>query len=325
MVIKRMAVNQTKSALWFNKNYRVLILACFTFNFLSTALAQFPNEINRITWSPEGTRVAFGKLDGTIEIINEIGQTLHTLTGHEDAILDIAWSPTVAKLASSSRDKTVKVWDANNGNLLLTLSPHQSPVFAVVWSPDSNQIISGSIEGSPNMWIWDAIQGNLLDSRDRGSIFDLDYSPDGTLLAAANPVGGVNFYDPTTFEANGFIYQPEIDQPTGIGQGYDTYSFVWSADGDQIITGSLNGAVRLWNINVMHDKLLLDVMSTENQETNFGTTLVRSIGFGADGNSILSVAADGLLRIWDSTTSELVNESQLAISVSAAAFSHDGN
>src|SRR5688572_10562069 len=58
-----------------------------------------------------------------------------TLAGHEGSVLGVAFSPDGSRLATSSRDNTVKLWDAKTWTLLTTLSHHTDNVFAVVYSP----------------------------------------------------------------------------------------------------------------------------------------------------------------------------------------------
>ena len=51
--------------------------------------------------------------------------------GHTDGVNDVAWSPDGKRLASSSQDKTVQVWDASTGQTLLTYRSHISIVTSV--------------------------------------------------------------------------------------------------------------------------------------------------------------------------------------------------
>ena len=43
-------------------------------------------------------------------------------------VFSVAWSPDGAKLASGSRDKTIKVWNAKTGKCEFTLSGHSGYV-----------------------------------------------------------------------------------------------------------------------------------------------------------------------------------------------------
>ncbi len=47
---------------------------------------------------------------------------LHTLRGHQDVITQLAWSPNGTRIASSSKDRTIKIWAADSGELLQELS-----------------------------------------------------------------------------------------------------------------------------------------------------------------------------------------------------------
>src|SRR5690242_14021985 len=68
----------------------------------------------------------------------------YTLRGHKDIITQIAWSPDGHILASVSQDKTIRLWNGQNGNLLYTLLGHASYVYGVTWSPDGHILASGS-------------------------------------------------------------------------------------------------------------------------------------------------------------------------------------
>ncbi len=73
---------------------------------------------------------------------------LHTLRGHEDKILKMAWSPDGRFLASSSLDKTVGLWDTTKGKHLNFLKGHSGTVISVAWSPDGQILASGSSDNT---------------------------------------------------------------------------------------------------------------------------------------------------------------------------------
>ena len=47
-----------------------------------------------------------------------------TLAGHADSVTSVAFSPDGQRLASASRDQTVKIWDSATGKELFTLKGH---------------------------------------------------------------------------------------------------------------------------------------------------------------------------------------------------------
>lgn len=54
-----------------------------------------------------------------------------TLEGHTDIVWSVAFSPNGQTLASGSQDRTIRLWNSNNGNLKRTLTGHRDAVNSV--------------------------------------------------------------------------------------------------------------------------------------------------------------------------------------------------
>ena len=79
---------------------------------------------------------------------------LSTLSGHENVVRSVAWSPDGHRIASSSDDSTIKIWDAEiqEYECLKTLRGHTGSVRSVAWSPDGQKIASSSYDTTIKIW-----------------------------------------------------------------------------------------------------------------------------------------------------------------------------
>ncbi|MBM3740788.1 MAG: CHAT domain-containing protein, partial [Acidobacteria bacterium] len=113
------------------------------------------------------------------------GKALHTLTGHRNWVLSVAWSPNGQLLASAS-DTTVRLWQAASGKALHTLTGHRNWVLSVAWSPDGQLLASGSDDRTVRLW--QAASGKALHSLTghQHSVRSVAWSPDGQLLASGS-------------------------------------------------------------------------------------------------------------------------------------------
>ncbi len=113
-------------------------------------LSESTDGLNTLAVDPTGKRVAAGGLDRTIRVwsMDEKGGTLlNSLIAHEDAILQLAWSPDGKYLVSSSADKEVKVFKAADLSLVKTW---RQPDWALslAFAPDGKTIAVGRFDGT---------------------------------------------------------------------------------------------------------------------------------------------------------------------------------
>lgn len=77
---------------------------------------------------------------------------LHTLTSQSAPVLSCAFSSDGELVVSGSVDKSVAIYDADQGTLLHTLKQHDRYVTAVALSPTMPWIATGSMDRTVNVW-----------------------------------------------------------------------------------------------------------------------------------------------------------------------------
>ena len=81
------------------------------------------------------------------------------VSGHTDAVTSIAYSPNGNMIATSSYDRTVKLWSVHNKELITTFPHHKKkvnsykrPVFSVAYSPEGDRVASGAWGRDIKVW-----------------------------------------------------------------------------------------------------------------------------------------------------------------------------
>jgi WD40 repeat protein len=72
-------------------------------------------------------------------------------------VMDVAWSPDGALLATGNLDGTADLWRAEDGALVATLAGHTDRVAALEFSPDGSWLVTASWDQSARRWSLDPV------------------------------------------------------------------------------------------------------------------------------------------------------------------------
>jgi WD40 repeat protein len=289
-----------------------LILACALglavyFQYRQTAVS----EIKAIAKSSEALFASNQKLDGLIQAIRakqqlqklggvepelegSVKEVLHQaiygaveynhLSGHNNVVNDVTFSPDGELIASASADKNIDLWK-KDGTKLETLQGHNNAVWGVVFSSRGDLIASGSgdktvklwrkdstksINVKPNYTLWQILKGHT------NNISQVAIAPNNQIIASASKDKTIKLWS-----TDGKLLR------TLTGHTDEVDSVAFSPDSQIIASGSKDQTIKLWNTE---GKLIRTLIGH--------TDKVMNVAFSRSGNLIASASADKTIKLW---------------------------
>ncbi|XP_031483494.1 notchless protein homolog [Nymphaea colorata] len=106
------------------------------------------------------------------------------MTGHQQLVNHVCFSPDGQWVASASFDKSVKLWNGTTGNFVAAFRGHVGPVYQISWSADSRLLLSGSKDSTLKVWDMRTKKLKMDLPGHADEVFAVDWSPDGEKVAS---------------------------------------------------------------------------------------------------------------------------------------------
>jgi WD40 repeat protein len=196
------------------------------------------------------------------------------LQGHNSTVNDVVFSPNGEMIASSSGDKTVKLWNID-GTEIHTLTGHSSIIWGVAISPDGEMIASSSGDKTVKLWNIDGTELHTLTGHS-STVWGVAFNPDGKTIASASADKTIKLW-----RTDGTLLK------TLEGHKGDVYGVAFSPDGQTIASASQDKTIKLWKI----DGTLLKTLQGHSER-------VRGVAFSPDGETIVSASWDKTIKLW---------------------------
>ncbi|KIJ11919.1 hypothetical protein PAXINDRAFT_83737 [Paxillus involutus ATCC 200175] len=165
--------------------------------------------------------------------IDLTAKPLVTMSGHEDAVLGIAYLPGRKQVVTCSGDGTIRIWDAESGEQEGTSMEHGGWIEGIAMTRDGKRILACSQENE--MRVWDVETHELIEEWENhtgGILSCIAMSPDDQLVASGDDSG----------EIGGELSLGPIK-----GHEHIVTSVLWSLDGTQLFSASFDHSIRCWN------------------------------------------------------------------------------
>jgi WD40 repeat protein len=263
------------------------------------------------------------------------------LRGHISDLTSVVFSPDGARIASSSNDGSVRIWDVGSGEML-SIIPSTQAILWTSFAPDGRELLIGGSSGVVETWSThsDGLVRRLTGLGENGTWVSI--RPDHTQIAACGENGAIRVWDffheePVFALAHGANCEIAYSR-TGtrlVTGGDDGRLQIWDSDGakvgtfhrdvvarvdsvaasrDQVLAGSSDGQVQIW-----------DLATGTIAKSFIGHSLaVYAVAWGPSG-SIASCGRDATARIWNVTTGTAMRVLKLDGPCVCVALSPDGS
>lgn len=285
-----------------------------------------------VSYSPDGSLLASGGYDNEVRIWDpETGKQVGSaLKGHTNFITSLCWEPFHLqepgrpRVASSSKDGTVRVWDAVGGKIDYALSGHKGSVTCVKWG-GTGRIYTSSHDKT--IKVWNAATGSLVSTLSGHAhwVNHLALSTDFVLRTAyhdhtrkvpstpeekvakakarfekaATVNGEIVERLATASEDCTLILWTPLTSPKPVnrmtGHQKQINQVVFSPDGQLLASAAWDNHVKLWSAR---DGKFLNTL-----RAHVGPVYMAS--FSADSRLLASCSKDTTLKVWDMRTAKL--------------------
>ncbi|XP_066202209.1 sperm-associated antigen 16 protein isoform X4 [Saccopteryx leptura] len=247
------------------------------------------------------------------------GNVLFTGTGHTDWLSSCCFHPSGNKLATSSGDTTVKLWDMSKGNCILTFEGHKQAVWSCTWHSCDDIVASSSLDNTSKIWDVNSGRCKCTLYGHTESVNSIEFCLSSNTLLTGSTDKSLSIWDARTGKCEQSLY----------GHMHSINDATFTPRGHIIASCDSCGVIKLWDFRKLLPIVSIDVGPSPGNEVNFdqsGQVLAQASGsgiihlldlksgkihklvghenevhtvvFSQRGESLFSGDSDGTVRIW---------------------------
>jgi len=207
-----------------------------------------------VSWSPDGTLVAFGCPDNTIRGIDPVSGEQKLFNGaHDDWVLDTVFSTAGDHLISVSRDRSMKLVNVPTQRFIdnitsITPGALKGGLAAVDRHPTQDQLLCGGADGIPKLYkMVREMQRRIGDDFNlirafapiEGRISDVTFDRSGDRIAVCSSLDGRGHWRIASTADAATLVDVAVPE-SGL------YAIDFSSDGSLVVTAGFDGQIRVY-------------------------------------------------------------------------------
>jgi ribosome assembly protein 4 len=244
-------------------------------------------------WSPDGKRFASADRKGELRLWDPANGAMlgQPLVGHKQWVTSLSWEPmhkngACERLASGSKDSTIKVWNVRTGRCIITLSGHTDSVESIQWGGEG-LLYSASRDRTIKVWNVDGGEDKRIGILVR------------TLVGHGHRVNTLALSSEHVLRTGPFGYKmsPFSTPEEGKKLAMERYADFKAGEPERLVSGSDDFTLFMWHPETAKHPVAR--LAGHQQPVNH-------ISFSPDGRYFASASFDKKVKVWDGRTGKFI-------------------
>ncbi|KMT15098.1 hypothetical protein BVRB_3g062190 [Beta vulgaris subsp. vulgaris] len=203
-----------------------------------------------------------------------------TLRGHTEHVTDIAFSPVSDYVATSSVDRTARLWNSD-GTLLRKFEGHLKRLARIAFHPSGKYLGTASFDKTWRLWDIETGAELLLQEGHSRDVYGISFHPDGSLAASCGLDSLARVWDLRTGRSV-LALEGHVNPVFGVD---------FSPNGYHLATGSEDNTCRIWDLRKKKSFYVIPAHSKQLSRVKFEPQ---------DGYYLVTASYDTTAKVWSS-------------------------
>ncbi len=256
----------------------------------------FTGDPRKLCWSPDGRAISLSHYSGLRSIFGiQNGRLKLHQEVKEGALVYGDFTPDGSQFVCSVFGDSVRVNDASTGYPLYSLPAHNGHTKCVGFDASGHRMVTGG--GDNRVRVWDLVNDQQQPSRSvvwGAVVSDISFHPKTDEMAFALQKHPNNKHSIEIRDVHSHRLRKEL-----IGHSDWPTCVAYSADGNQLISGSLDKSVRIWDASTGTELSVFDKHQRPLMEVAFLPNSLSAASIDTDGNVLIwNIGNRSIERSW---------------------------